>query len=106
MSSDEILQEAVRRIQAQIHPARILLFGSRARGDARADSDFDLAVVVAQMGNKWQVEADMYGLLFDLGAAFDVLAFDADHWRRWSRVPSAFEHKILREGKELAHGEP
>jgi predicted nucleotidyltransferase len=27
-------------------PGRVLLFGSRARGDARPDSDFDLLVVM------------------------------------------------------------
>lgn len=29
-----------------LHPDRIILFGSRARGDARGDSDYDLAVEI------------------------------------------------------------
>ena len=35
-----------RRIATQFNPDRIILFGSRARGRAHADSDVDLLVVV------------------------------------------------------------
>jgi predicted nucleotidyltransferase len=37
----------VRRIVDAYHPLRIYLFGSKARGDAGPDSDYDLLVVVA-----------------------------------------------------------
>ncbi len=37
------IQRIVQRGICELKPARILLFGSRARGDARAHSDFDLA---------------------------------------------------------------
>jgi predicted nucleotidyltransferase len=102
MTDEAILAEAVRRIEAQCHPRQVLLFGSRARGDSRAASDFDLAVVVDDLEDKWAVEADLYGVLFDLPAAFDVIAFDAAEWGRWSQVPVAFEHRIWRDGRVLA----
>ena len=38
--------EAVRRIVAFADPLQVILFGSRARGDARTGSDLDLAVIV------------------------------------------------------------
>jgi uncharacterized protein len=38
--------EAVQRIAAAINPQQIILFGSRARGDNRPDSDYDLLIVV------------------------------------------------------------
>ena len=40
-----LLDEIVRRLVAAIDLDRIILFGSRARGDARADSDIDLLIV-------------------------------------------------------------
>jgi excisionase family DNA binding protein len=40
------LARVVSAIVAAIGPDAVLLFGSRARGDARPDSDFDLAIVV------------------------------------------------------------
>lgn len=38
------LDEIARRIVQAFHPERIVLFGSRARGDAGSDSDVDLMV--------------------------------------------------------------
>ncbi len=35
--------------------ARVVLFGSRARGDANEDSDYDLAVYVRDMGDRLAV---------------------------------------------------
>ena len=34
------------RVVAYFRPARVILFGSRARGDHQPDSDYDLLVVV------------------------------------------------------------
>lgn len=100
----EVLAEAVRRIEQFCHPRLVLLFGSRARGDARADSDFDLAVVVDDLPNQRRLEAALYGVIGDLRAPFDIVAMDWQHWRKWSEVPVAFEHTLAQEGKVLLHG--
>jgi len=39
------LRRVVDAIATSIHPEAVILFGSRARGDARAESDFDLAIL-------------------------------------------------------------
>lgn len=39
-----LLDDIVRRVVARVHPNRIVLFGSQARGDAGPDSDIDLFV--------------------------------------------------------------
>ena len=44
--SDPTLSEIVRRLVDAYCPERIYLFGSRARGDAGAGSDYDLLLVV------------------------------------------------------------
>jgi predicted nucleotidyltransferase len=44
---DAVLQEMVTRLVTAFRPLRIYLFGSRARGEATEDSDYDLLVIVA-----------------------------------------------------------
>ena len=44
LSADEILADATNIIAKYLPDARIFLFGSRAKGDARETSDFDIAV--------------------------------------------------------------
>ena len=46
LDDDPALREIVRRIADAYHPLRIYLFGSKARGTAGPDSDYDLLIVM------------------------------------------------------------
>ena len=60
---------------------RIVLFGSRARGDAGPDSDYDVAVFLKKLPDRWSELnrlADLrVKLLDDTGAFFDLLPYPA-----------------------------
>ncbi len=43
--TDSLLSDMVRAIVTEVDPEQVILFGSRARGDAREDSDVDLLVI-------------------------------------------------------------
>ena len=45
MATSEIVAEMVTGIRDAIRPNKIILFGSRARGDAQFGSDFDLLII-------------------------------------------------------------
>ena len=49
------LDELVQLIVKHARPERIILFGSRARGDARSDSDYDLLVILADGADRWEI---------------------------------------------------
>jgi predicted nucleotidyltransferase len=54
---------------------RAVLFGSRARGDARPDSDYDVAVFLRDMPDRWReldLLANLQVQLFDETGAFVV----------------------------------
>ena len=44
-ATNSIVQVAVERILSVIHPFKVILFGSYARGDERSDSDLDFAIL-------------------------------------------------------------
>ena len=45
-SSDPTLADLLRRLEAAYEPERVYLFGSRARGEAGPDSDYDILLVM------------------------------------------------------------
>jgi len=97
--NDDLMQDIIRRIVATAQPEKIILFGSRARGDARPDSDFDILVIKQSDEPGYRRDAALYLALAGLNAPVDVLTYTPEEVRDWSAVPQAFLTTALREGK-------
>jgi predicted nucleotidyltransferase len=73
-------REEILRIAAQYGASNIRLFGSRARGDARADSDVDLLVDLPPRCSLLDVARLMMDLQDILGCKVDVVEPEGLHW--------------------------
>ena len=71
---DDALAEVVARLVRGLDPAAIYLFGSRARGTARPDSDFDLLVVTRAEDGEAGADYDRaHAPLLDCRVGCDVI---------------------------------
>lgn len=80
---------------------RVVLFGSRARGDAVPDSDYDVAVFLKGMEDRW-TEFDRLSrietrIIEHTGAVIHAMPFLAGAYRE--RTP--LMHELRREGLDL-----
>jgi len=102
ISIDEtMLREIVRRLVEAIDPDRIVLFGSRARGDPRPDSDLDLLIVKDSDEPRHRRAIPAYGALAGLGIPTDIIWRTSAEIAEWSRVPNHVTTRAVREGKVL-----
>jgi len=97
----KLLTEIVRRIRAVGDPQRIVIFGSRGRGDARPDSDIDLLIIEESDLPRYKRSARYRRVLIGLFPAKDIVVWTPDEVRAWSAVKNAFVSVALREGRVL-----
>ncbi|HPD14511.1 MAG TPA: nucleotidyltransferase domain-containing protein [Planctomycetota bacterium] len=98
---EQLLREVVARIRRTIDPDRVILFGSRARGDEGPDSDLDILVVAPSPLPRWKRTVPLYRVLAGLGVPKDVVWWTPDEIDEWRAVRSHFITTALREGRVL-----
>ncbi|MEK7711153.1 MAG: nucleotidyltransferase domain-containing protein [Planctomycetota bacterium] len=99
-SSDEaVILEMIRdRVIEAFNPLRLILFGSRARGTARADSDIDLLVVMPTVGNKREVAVEIRRVLRDLPVGKDIVVTTPDELVERGGIIGSILRTALRDG--------
>jgi predicted nucleotidyltransferase len=101
-TQDTVLGEIVRRLVDDCRPDRIYLFGSRARGNAGADSDYDIMVIVPESKEPAYRRAQRaHSLLWDLGAAADILVWTREAFDSRIHLRASLPATIAREGRLL-----
>jgi predicted nucleotidyltransferase len=107
MSAQNELDGLVQCITAKHKPKRIFLFGFRAKGSNKPDSDIDLCLIYDQLPKrKLEMLQELYQSLYQMHGlhAVDLLVFQSDAYRERAKQISTIEHAIQREGK-LIYGQ-
>src|SRR5262245_48714111 len=90
-----------RRIVARFDPLQVILFGSRARGDARADSDVDLLVVFTYVENSRTAAVAILDELSDQQLFKDVVVTTPDEITARGTLIGTVLEPALRERRVL-----
>lgn len=97
----QIIDRMVRRIVRQFRPEKIILFGSRARGEARPDSDVDLLVVMSPRGSKRDTELAIRRALDGIAIPKDVIVSAPEDFEWRKDVVGTIEYPAVHEGRLL-----
>jgi uncharacterized protein len=103
---DEIIAEMVRRIVEKFDPLQVILFGSRARGDARPDSDVDLLVVFPHVENTRLAAVAILDELSDMRAFKDVIVSTPEEIAAYRHLIGNVLEPAMREGRVLYERRP
>ena len=97
----EKIQEAVRRLVAAASPRKIILFGSRARGDAREDSDLDLLIIEAEVKDRVSEMVRLNRVLRGLILPVELVVIGERMFEERSETPGTVYYEAKREGEVL-----
>ena len=100
-NSNEILSRIKQIVHKKEPSAKIYLYGSRVRGNAKFDSDWDILILL----NKDKITPDieknisypLYDLEFDTGEVISPMVYSLNEWNsKYSVTP--FYHNVMKEG--------
>jgi predicted nucleotidyltransferase len=102
----QIIEELVRRIVEVAQPVRIVLFGSAARGELKADSDLDVLVIVPEQNHRRRTAQRIYRHLIGFPRAVDVVVATESDVRKYKDNFSLVYYPASREGREIYAAAP
>lgn len=94
------IRRLCQRIVEAFHPEKIILFGSRAYGKPREDSDIDLMVVMPYKGDDAMTAVRVLNHL-DVLAPIDLLVRSPEEVRERIEIGDRFMREIVERGKVL-----
>ena len=100
-TTQEKLLKAVKNAVEEINPkAEVILFGSRARGEAKEDSDWDFLILTENKVNFWEEDIyrkSLFELEIELGEVLTLIFFSKKEWNGRQRVTPLY-YNVNQEG--------
>lgn len=97
----EIVLSRIKHQVQEIDPsAKVILYGSRARGDARPDSDWDILILVksdVDISAEQLFRHKLYDVELELGESFSTYVYNQSQWKSKYRMTPLYKN-IAKEG--------
>lgn len=99
--ADPGLSRIIDIIVRTLDPDTIILFGSRARGDAREDSDFDICVLKNGISERRSIAKKLYRALYGVGVPVELIVDTPETFNTWKDNPHLIYREIARYGRVI-----
>ena len=105
MTNQQNVLDRIKRIVLERDPsAKVYLYGSRARGTMKPESDWDLLILLNKDKITAEVEksvtSPLYDLEFEIGEVISPMIYSETDWNTRHRV-TPFYSNVMKEGKLL-----
>lgn len=95
------ISNLIRMNISEVDPnAQVILYGSRARGDARSDSDWDILVLTdypVDIQKETAFRDHLYELELQTGEPFSIFVYSKQEWNTKQRI-TPFYFNIMKQG--------
>ena len=100
----EYISRLIREAISLVDPkAEVILYGSRARGDERQDSDWDILVLTdysVDLQTERKFRDRIYDLELETGEPFSVFVYSKQDWNNNQKITPYYQN-IVQEGISL-----
>ena len=88
-------------LMREVDPDRIILFGSRARGDNEERSDYDICVLKTGVTHRRNLAKRIYRLLYDIDVPVDIIVETPEHFDQLKENRFLVYKEIAKNGKVI-----
>ncbi len=101
MDQEKLIADATKIIVEKANPKRIILFGSRARGEAHMDSDLDLLIIVPDGLSSIEARRAIGRALISPDASYDLIVYTESEYDKKKGEGWSIFDEIDRDGKVI-----
>jgi len=100
---DKKLHKIYELIKNEAEPLKIILFGSKAKGKTKPDSDYDILIVIKDKKNEREVTRKIYFTLMknNISEPVDVIVVEKEKYEKYKEIPGFIYKSVADEGIEI-----